>query len=102
MDSITFSDDAVAHVPLKWADSIGSVPPPADASVVSSNTAVCTVALENSGAGLAITPVSDGGATVSISGNAGAATDSVTVTITAPSATSVSADTAHATFTPKT
>lgn len=101
-DSISFADDAVAHIKLTWRDAIGVVSPPADASASSDNAAVCSAGLENAGSGLVITPVAGatGSAHVTVSGNAGMASDVVSVTITAPAASSVSADTAAATFTP--
>ena len=103
-DSISFSDDAVAHVNLMWKDSIGTVTPPSDASASTSDATVASGMIENSGAGVAIKPVMGavGSCNITVSGNAGAAMDVIAVTITVPSATSVSADTANATFTPNT
>jgi hypothetical protein len=103
-DSISFSDDAIAHIKLMWKDSIGIVTPPSDASASTSDAAVASAIIENSGAGVAIKPVigAVGSCNITVSGNAGMATDVIAVTITMPAATSVSADTVDATFTPNT
>jgi hypothetical protein len=100
--TITMTDDHVAHTPIKWADDAGTVPAPADAMVVSADPTIATVAFNSDMTDVDTTPVADGATSWTVSSASLNITDTVSVTVGPPFATSVNADAADTTFTPKT
>jgi hypothetical protein len=99
--TISLTNDHVAHTPVKWSDDVGSVPAPADAMVVSSDTTVATVAFNADMTDVDTTPVADGTCTITVSSASLSLTDMATVNVIDPTASSVDVDAADTTFTPK-
>lgn len=99
--TITMTDDHIAHTPVKWTDDVGTVHAPADAAVMSSDTAVATVAFNADMTDIDTTPVADGSCTVTVSSASLSLTDTVTVNVGAPTASAVVVDAADTTFTPR-
>ncbi len=99
--TVTFTDDHIAHVPVKWSDDVGLVHAPSDAAVTVADPSIATAAFNTDMTDVDITPVSDGSTDVTVSSASLGLTDTMTAVVGAPSASSVELDAADATFTPK-
>jgi hypothetical protein len=99
--TITMTDDHVGHTNIKWADDVGPVPAPADAAVVSADPTVATVAFNSDMTDVDTTPVTDGSTSWTVSSASLGLSDMVSVVVGPPTASSVTADAANTTFTPK-
>ena len=98
--SITLPDDQEVTVPLKFADAIGAVHAPATGGTASSdNTAVATVTVAADDQSVLIVSVADG--TCNVTYTNGSLSDTLAVTVAAPTPTSVALDVADAVFSAK-
>ena len=98
--SITLPDDQEVVLPLIFKDAIGAVHAPASGGSVSSdNTAVATVTLAADDQSITVVSVADG--TCNVTYTNGSLSDTLAVTVAAPTPTSVSIDTSNPVFEPK-
>jgi hypothetical protein len=98
--NLTLANDLIATVPLTFADSVGTLPPPATGGSVSVNEPSIVLAeLASNDASVVIVPLMNGEAVVTYSNTNGDVSDTITVTVVDPTPTSVTFGTA--TLSPK-